>query len=252
MKLSAEHVGVAIGQKQILHDVSLSLDKHEFVGLLGPNGSGKTTMLKCLYRTMKPSTGKIYVDEGLLTDFSVQETAKKIAVHAQHSPIAFDFTVYDMVLMGRSAYQRPLRDWSREDHEQVEKALCAVEMHEEGARMFSTLSGGERQRVLLARALAQNTPCLVLDEPTNHLDIKYQIQLLRFVKRLPCMTIAALHDLNLAAMFCDRLYLMHKGRVMAHGSPREVLTKQNIETVYEVPVTVTNRPDGRLNVLYEV
>lgn len=150
MKLSAEHVGVAIGQKQILHDVSLSLDKHEFVGLLGPNGSGKTTMLKCLYRTMKPSTGKIYVDEGLLTDFSVQETAKKIAVHAQHSPIAFDFTVYDMVLMGRSAYQRPLRDWSREDHEQVEKALCAVEMHEEGARMFSTLSGGERQRRIVS------------------------------------------------------------------------------------------------------
>lgn len=252
MKLSAEHISVAIGKTQILHDVSLSMEGHELVGVIGPNGSGKTTMLKCLYRVIKPSAGEIRVDEGLLTDFSVQETAKKIAVHAQHSPIAFDFTVYDMVLMGRSAYQRPLRDWSREDHEQVEKALRAVEMEQESARMFSTLSGGERQRVLLARALAQNTPCLVLDEPTNHLDIKYQIQLLRLVKRLPCMTVAALHDLNLAAMFCDRLYLMHEGRVTAHGSPQEVLTKQNIETVYEVPVTVTKRPDGHLNILYDV
>ena len=251
MKLSAEHIGVTIGQAQILQGVSLSLETHELVGLLGPNGSGKTTMLKCLYRTIKPSAGEIRIDVGLLPDFSAKETAKKIAVHAQHSPIAFDFTVYDMVLMGRSAYQRPLRDWSKEDHEQVQKALCAVEMEKEGTRMFSTLSGGERQRVLLARALAQNTPCLVLDEPTNHLDIKYQIQLLRLVKQLPCITIAALHDLNLAAMFCDRLYLMHKGRVMAHGSPEQVLTKQNIETVYEVPVTVTKRPDGRLNILYE-
>lgn len=252
MKLSAEHISVAIGKTQILHDVSLSMEGHELVGVIGPNGSGKTTMLKCLYRIIKPNAGEIRVDEGLLTDFSVQETAKKIAVHAQHSPIAFDFTVYDMVLMGRSAYQRPLRDWSREDHEQVQKALRAVEMEQESARMFSTLSGGERQRVLLARALAQNTPCLVLDEPTNHLDIKYQIQLLRLVKRLPCMTVAALHDLNLAAMFCDRLYLMHEGRVTAHGSPQEVLTKQNIETVYEVPVTVTKRPDGHLNILYDV
>lgn len=252
MKLSAEHISVAIGKTQILHDVSLSMEGHELVGVIGPNGSGKTTMLKCLYRVIKPNAGEIRVDERLLTDFSVQETAKKIAVHAQHSPIAFDFTVYDMVLMGRSAYQRPLRDWSREDHEQVEKALRAVEMEQESARMFSTLSGGERQRVLLARALAQNTPCLVLDEPTNHLDIKYQIQLLRLVKRLPCMTVAALHDLNLAAMFCDRLYLMHEGRVTAHGSPQEVLTKQNIETVYEVPVTVTKRPDGHLNILYDV
>ena len=251
MKLSAEHIGVTIGQTQILQGVSLSLETHELVGLLGPNGSGKTTMLKCLYRTIKPSAGEIRIDEGLLTDFSAKETARKIAVHAQHSPIAFDFTVYDMVLMGRSAYQRPLRDWSKEDHEQVQKALCAVEMEKEGTRMFSTLSGGERQRVLLARALAQNTPCLMLDEPTNHLDIKYQIQLLRLVKQLPPTTIAALHDLNLAAMFCDRLYLMHKGRVMAHGSPEQVLTKQNIETVYEVPVTVTKRPDGRLNILYE-
>lgn len=252
MKLSAEHISVAIGKTQILHDVSLSMEGHELVGVIGPNGSGKTTILKCLYRVIKPNAGEIRVDEGVLTDFSVQETAKKIAVHAQHSPIAFDFTVYDMVLMGRSAYQRPLRDWSREDHEQVQKALCAVEMEQESARMFSTLSGGERQRVLLARALAQNTPCLVLDEPTNHLDIKYQIQLLRLVKRLPCMTVAALHDLNLAAMFCDRLYLMHEGRVTAHGSPQEVLTKQNIETVYEVPVTVTKRPDGHLNILYDV
>lgn len=252
MEITAEGVQARLGGADILRGVDLRAGAGDFVGVIGPNGSGKSTLLKCIYRVLQPSAGAVYLDGRSLEACSFRESAKRVAVLAQHNFYNFDFTVQDVVLMGRAPHKKALERDNAQDYHIVREALETVGMESFRTRSFSSLSGGEQQRVILARALAQQTPCLVLDEPTNHLDIKYQIQLLRFVKRLPCMTIAALHDLNLAAMFCDRLYLMHKGRVMAHGSPQEVLTKQNIETVYEVPVTVTNRPDGRLNVLYEV
>lgn len=149
-----------------------------------------------------------------------------MAVVAQHIYYNFDFTVQDVVLMGRSPYKKPMERDNAEDYKIVQDALKQVGMESFAKRSFSTLSGGEQQRIILARALAQKTECLILDEPTNHLDIKYQLQLLDIVKQLNFTVISAIHDLNIAAMYCDRLYVMKDGRILASGTPKEVLSQR--------------------------
>lgn len=153
--------------------------------------------------------------------------------------------------MGRSPHKRFLQRDNAEDYRIVRKAIADVGMADFEERSFSTLSGGEQQRIILARALAQQTPCLILDEPTNHLDIKYQLELMDLVKGLGRTVLAAIHDLNIAAMYCDRLYAVKDGMVVAGGTPREVLTEDLIRAVYEVDARVLTDEDGVLRVLYQ-
>ena len=185
-----------------------------------------------------------------ISTMSVKESAKKLAVVAQHNYYNFDFSVRDVVLMGRSPHKKTLERDNAQDFRIVEEALTKVGMLHFAERSFSTLSGGEQQRVILARALAQQTPCLILDEPTNHLDIKYQLQLMDLVRGLDRTVITAVHDLNIAAMYCDWLYAVKDGRVLGQGTPQALLTPEFIRQVYEVEAEVSTDRNGMLRVLY--
>jgi len=252
MNIQTDTIQVSFGSKTILHDISLAIQDKEFVGIIGPNGSGKSTFLKCLYRVLQPSGGKIYFDGSELSSLSHRDTALKMAVVAQHSTVNFDFSVLEMVLMGRAPYKGLLDRDQLDDYEIARHALSEVGLSDFESRNFNTLSGGEQQRVILARALAQRTECLVLDEPTNHLDIKYQLELMTIVKRLDATVVSAIHDLNLAAIYCDRIIALKDGHIVCSGTPQDVLSSDTIRHIYGVSAMVQTLPDGRLNIIYNM
>lgn len=251
MNISAKDIRLSYGAEEILKGVSVHSGSREFVGLIGPNGSGKSTFLKCIYRILKPNAGQIFLGEEELQTMSVKESARRMGVVAQHNYYNFEFTVKEVVMMGRSPHKKTLERDNARDYEIVDQALKTVGMEEFAQRSFSTLSGGEQQRVILARALAQQTPCLILDEPTNHLDITHQLQLMRIVKNLPVTVISAIHDLNIAAMFCDRIYVLQKGQIMAQGTPREVLTEELIRQVYQVEAEIVEDSKKQMHILFK-
>ena len=252
MNIQTNDIQVAFGSKAILHDISLDIRDKEFVGIIGPNGSGKSTFLKCLYRVLQPNGVKIFFDGTELSELSHRDTALKMAVVAQHSTVNFDFSVLEMVLMGRSPYKGLLDRDQIDDYEIARHALAQVGLSDFESRNFNTLSGGEQQRVILARALAQRTECLVLDEPTNHLDIKYQLELMTIVKRLDATVVSAIHDLNLAAIYCDRIIALKDGHIVCSGTPQDVLSSDTIRHIYGVSAMVQTLPDGRLNIIYNM
>ena len=252
MMIKTEGVKFNIGKVDILKGIDIDVKNREFVGIIGPNGSGKSTFLKCIYRTLKPSSGIIKLDEVNLSKLSIKESSKKMAVVSQHNYCDFDFSVGDIVLMGRSPHKKMMERDSQRDYEIMNEALANVSMLHYKDRNFNTLSGGEQQRVILARALAQETNCLILDEPTNHLDIKYQLQLMNIVKKLDIEVIAAIHDLNIAAMYCDKIYVLKEGKIVAYGTPKEVFTKELIKEVYEVDVIVNeDKENNMINIFYK-
>ncbi len=251
MEILARAVEMAFGQKQILKGIDFDVHNKEFVGIIGPNGSGKSTFLKCVYRIQKPTAGKIEFNGRLIDEMSYRESALQLAVVAQHNVYSFDFSVLEVVLMGRSPHKKMLQRDNLEDYRLARESLAKVGLADFEERSFATLSGGEQQRVILARALTQQTECLVLDEPTNHLDIKYQLQIMDIVKSLNLTVVAAVHDLNIAAMYCDRLVAIKGGQVVGVGTPQELLTPQFIYDMYEVESKVNIDPEtGRMNIIY--
>ena len=250
MNICATDIKMEIGNNEILKGVSIDSKNREFIGIIGPNGSVKSTLLKCIYRILKPNNGCIMLGEEDISKMSVKESAKKLAVVAQHNYYNFDFSVGEVVLMGRSPHKKSLEPDNSEDYDIVNESLEKVGMLGFKNRSFSTLSGGEQQRVILARALAQQTPCLILDEPTNHLDIKYQLSLLNIVKSLNLTIISAIHDLNIASMYSDRLFVMKNGRIVGMGTPQEVLTKEFIKEIYDIDVEIVYDSKGDMHILY--
>ncbi|MEI3234515.1 MAG: ABC transporter ATP-binding protein [Intestinibacter bartlettii] len=250
MNICATDIKMEIGNNQILKGVSIDSKSREFIGIIGPNGSGKSTLLKCIYRTLKPNNGCIMLGRQDISKMSVKESAKKLAVVAQHNYYNFDFSVGEVVLIGHYPHKKSLEPDNSEDYDIVNESLEKVGMLGFKNRSFSTLSGGEQQRVILARALAQQTPCLILDEPTNHLDIKYQLSLLNIVKSLNLTIISAIHDLNIASMYCDRLFVMKNGRIVGMGTPQEVLTKEFIKEIYDIDVEMVYDSKGDMHILY--
>ena len=250
MDIRTEGVQAVLGGSAILKGVDIQVGQRELVGIIGPNGSGKSTLLKCIYRVLKPTGGAVLLDGRDLDQYSYRESARRIAVVAQHNYYNFEFSVQDVVMMGRAPHKRALDRDNADDFRLVAEALELVGMSGFARRSFSTLSGGEQQRVILARALAQQTPCLILDEPTNHLDIKYQLELMDIVKSLDRTVISAIHDLNIAAMYCDRLYAVKGGEIVGCGRPQEVLTEDFIRRVYEVEAKVFSDESGQLHILY--
>lgn len=251
MDIDIRDVSISVPKKRIVELANLHVNEGELVGLIGPNGSGKSTLLKSVYRTMRPDCGVIDIGGDPLNSLSLKESAKRAAVVTQHNYYNFDFKVEDIVAMGRTPHKGPMEMDNEEDRRIVRESLDKVNMLDMKNRVFSSLSGGEQQRIILARALAQQTPCLILDEPTNHLDIMYQLEVLDIVRRLKATTLCALHDMNLAAMYCDRVYLLSDGRIISEGTPEEVITEEMIYEFYNVKASVSIHPvTGKLNVVY--
>ncbi|MGI5061204.1 ABC transporter ATP-binding protein [Treponema denticola] len=251
MVLDISSLSFNFGSKNILADIDLSIKNNGIVGIIGPNGSGKSTLLKCIYRVLKPKTGTIFIDGKNINDYQFKETAKKMAVVAQHNDTHFDFNVLEMVLIGRSPHKKFMERDSAEDIELAYKALEQVNMKDFADRNFSSLSGGEKQRIILARALVQNTDCLILDEPTNHLDIKHQLHFMSLAKDLKITVISAIHDLNIAAMYCDKIYALKEGQIIASGSVDEVITEEVIKTLYDVEAKIIYDEEKKPHVIFK-
>lgn len=250
--LQAHSVCVDLSGTRIVSDVSLDIQAGQFVGLVGPNGSGKTTLLRSLHRALKPAGGSILVGGDDLWGLDPRAAAQRIAVVAQDNVVGFDFTTSEVAAMGRLPHQRGFQAERAEDRHLVAESLDALDLAPLAQRAFNTLSGGERQRTLIARALVQQAPILLLDEPTNHLDIHYQLDVLQRVRDLGLTTIAALHDLNLAAAWCDAICVMAGGRIVAAGSPLEALTAERISAVFRVRATGFLHPvTGKYQLLFD-
>jgi len=251
MRVDIRDVAVDLSGRRIVRDVALEVVPGEMVGLIGPNGSGKSTLLRTVYRMLRPTAGLVRVGDDDVWRLSARASARRTAVVVQEAPGEFEFTVGEVVLMGRTPHKGRLQGDTRADKEIAREALARVGLTAFAERAFTTLSGGEKQRALVARALTQEPRLLVLDEPTNHLDIRYQLEVLELVRGLGLTTLVTLHDLNLAAAYCDRLYLLCDGTIMATGAPDEVLTPELISVVFGVEAVCTRHPrTGRLQLAF--
>lgn len=228
---------------QIVRQASLHVQQGECVGLVGPNGCGKSTLMRMLYRVLQPEAGGSVALQGRdIWQMSARQFAQQAAVLGQETALGFDCTVQELVMMGRYPHQSRWARDSAEDKAVVSACLAQVRVSSLANHPLSSLSGGERQRVLLARALAQQPQLLFLDEPTNHLDIQFQLELLGLVRASGCTVLIVVHDLNLAAQFCDRIYVMQNGAIEAEGMPEQVLTPATIARVFQVESLVDRHP----------
>jgi iron complex transport system ATP-binding protein len=244
VSLELQGVSVDLGGRRIVSGVDLVVGDGQLIGLLGPNGSGKSTLLKAIYRANRPAAGRVLIDGVDLLALTARQAARRIAVVAQETTVEFDFTVWEMVMIGRTPHKRSFERDTSGDRDIVADALERVGCAELAHRSYNTLSGGEKQRALIARALAQEADHLILDEPTNHLDIRYQLEVLELVAGLGVTVLAALHDLSLAALFCDQAYLMADGRVVTGGPPDQVITAETIRHAYGADVLVIEHPES--------
>ncbi len=222
----------------ILNNIHGSFHEGGFYGILGPNGSGKTSLIRHILRFLETREGMISLYDKDINQFSRKELACSISFVPQNVNMDVNFTVYDIVAMGRNPYLKRFQDLSREDREIINHAMEITNSMYLKDKCFSYLSGGEAQRVLVARAIAQDTKYLILDEPISHLDIRYQVELMETLKRLNeeenKTIIAILHDLNLSSAYCRDIFLMKDGRVYAEGPVKQVLTKENLKAVYDM------------------
>jgi len=242
VSISARNITWRIGKKLIVDDVSLSVSQGQTLGLLGPNGSGKSSLLRILAGLRRPDSGSVLLDDTDLARMGKKQVARRVAFVEQHGATDANIRVEDVVKLGRTPHHSPFSSWTVADDRIVTEALERVEMADRRSQGWQSLSGGERQRVHIARALAQSPVEILLDEPTNHLDIHHQIQLMRLISTLPVTSIVALHDLNHAAMFCDSLIIMQHGRIVASGTPDEVLTESLLMDVFQVEARVGVSP----------
>lgn len=251
MKLETKKITYSIDGKLIIDSIDISVKEGEFVGIVGPNGCGKSTLLKNIYKVFTPDSGAAFIDGEDLAKLSNKKNAKKMSVMQQENIVDFDMTVYDMVMLGRFAHQKLFSGSSDEDRKVVKEYIKEVGLEGYENRHFLSLSGGEKQRTLLARALSQKTPLILLDEPTNHLDIGYQYQIMNILKRQNLTLLCCVHDLNIAATYCDRLILMKKKEVFDIGTPKEMLTRENIKALFDIDTTIIeNEKTGRLNIIF--
>jgi len=239
-------VTFAIDGVTVLDDVSADIPPRAVTGLLGPNGAGKSTLLRLIAGLVKPDAGSIRLEGTIVASLPRREAAQRIALLEQSATPSVDLSVREVVLLGRIPHRsRVLGSFGgADDHLVADRALAMVGARELEERQWHTLSGGQQQRVQIARALAQQPSLLLLDEPTNHLDVSAQLSLLGQVRGLGLTSVMALHDLNLAAAYCDHILLLHRGRLVASGSPAEVLQPSVIADVYGVDCDIIEHPRG--------
>lgn len=248
--LRARGLHHAFGATQVLRGVDLSVAAGEILGLVGPNGSGKTTALRILHRALVPDVGQVLLDGRALSTYSGRERARRIAVMAQDISGEVPLTVADVVLLGRIPHSSTFGSASDADLQIASRALEDSGALHLAQREFGQLSGGEKQRVLIARALAQQPSLLLMDEPTNHLDIGSQHHVLQIVRSKGLATIVVLHDLNLAARYCDRVVVLADGLVQAEGPPREALPASLVSATYGVAAERATADDGTPQFLF--
>lgn len=251
--ITADDLSWSFGDNEVLRAVSLAARPGRMLGLIGPNGSGKTTLLRLLHGALNSPTGEVRIDDARLSSLKPRETARQLAVVVQEGVSESTLTVAEMVLLGRTPHLSTFQRSSTQDHAIAAEALRRVGMERLAQRSFTLLSGGERQRVLIARALTQQASHLLLDEPTNHLDIRYQHEVLGLlaglVDDLATTSVVVLHDLNLAARYCDDLVLLGDGGVAAAGTADEVLRPEVLEPVYGIGVQRVHA-EGQLHLLF--
>ncbi len=243
--IDLESVSVELGGTAVLEDVSLSVPEGEFLAVVGPNGAGKTTLLRTCNGLLSPERGTVSLDGADVTALPARAIGRLVATVPQETQLAFDFAVEDVVAMGRTPHRSRFATATDEDRDAVRSALERTETAQFSDRSVESLSGGERQRVVFARALAQETPILLLDEPTASLDINHQIRTLSMVRSLADegkTVVAAIHDLDLAARFCDRLALLSDGGLLAAGPPEAVLTTETLESAFGVRTAIGTNP----------
>ncbi|MFS8198127.1 ABC transporter ATP-binding protein [Streptomyces sp. CWNU-52B] len=250
MRLIVDRLHITLDRRPILREVSLAAAEGDIVGLVGPNGSGKSTLLRTVYRSLRPADGVVRVGGDDVWELSSRTAACRTAAVLQDAGTTTGLKVTEIVALGRTPHHGLLGRDGAEDHRAVAEAVDRCGVGPFAERDYATLSGGERQRVLLARALAQRPRLLVLDELTNHLDIRARFELLDLIRSTGITTLAALHDLDLAARLCDHLVVLHEGVVVAAGPVLEVLTPDLLQEVFGVRGETERHPDGVVRVTY--
>ena len=248
--LDVKRIRYAVREFEILKQVSITVEPGEFVGIIGPNGSGKSTLLKNIYKVLTPTGGDIFVKGHNLAHMTNRQMAREIAVVAQENNTSFDFSVEEVVSMGRYPHKKMMEPLGNDDREAVYAMIEQVGMKAFLKSSFLNLSGGEKQRVLIARALVQDTDLVVLDEPTNHLDMGSQIKTLNMMKDSGKTILAALHDLSVASKYCDRIYVMLAGEILCEGKPGDVICEKLINQLYGVSAEVFGH-NGRMFIDYQ-
>lgn len=244
--VSVKNFSFSYGVESILHNINISIEEGKFYSILGPNGSGKTTLIRNISKALNAGKEKIFIGERDVYYFSSKALAKEIASVPQSTTTDFDFSVFDIVLMGRAPYITRFSTESEEDLEIAQRAMEITNTWHLKNKDINALSGGERQRVIIARAITQEADIIILDEPISHLDIHHQIEILKAIKNINTKKhitiIAVLHDLNLAAAFSDSMILMHEGKVHTQGSPDQILKSEIIKEVYGLDVQIIKNP----------
>lgn len=240
------------GAKRLLDDIWLDVPLGTMLGVIGPNGAGKSSLLRCLYGAARPQSGVVTVGGQDLGRLGSRQRARKIAAVPQETPSDIPLSVREIVATGRLSHGRGPFAVDPMGDKAIRRALSMMELKGLAGRAFRTLSGGEKKRTMIARALAQTSEVLLLDEPVNHLDVRYQLEVLSLVRRLGITTLVALHDLDLAARYCDSLAMLHDGRLIVQGPPQQVLTPDRLRRVFEVEARVVrDNWSGSLRVLTE-
>ncbi len=245
--LQIDSVSFSYNQTPVLHDISFDLNPGQFLGIIGPNGAGKSTLLRLCGGILKPGKGSIRLDSVNLHQIRPRERARMIAFVPQETFFTLNFSVEEIVLMGRYPYSKPFRAETMHDYENMENALKLADLLDLRKRPINTLSSGEKQRAVIARALCQEPKILLLDEPTSHLDLQHTQQIMDLLSRLNQNGISVVsvnHDLNLASLYCRELILLHKGSIYATGLPETIINQKTIEQVYKASITVTRHPEN--------
>ncbi len=253
IELEMRHVNLGYNHHPVLNDVTLKAAPGEMVGLIGPNGSGKSTIIKALSRVMQPNSGQIFINGREINQVTRRDLARLIGVVPQMPLLPSTFTAFEIVLMGRNPHLGLLQSESRRDLEMARDAMEKTGTASLANRYINELSGGEIQSVLIARVLVQETEAILLDEPTANLDIGRQVEILDLIKNLcaekTLTVLAAVHDLNLAAQYCDRVILIHQGHIHAEGRPQDVITEINMRQVYGTENCVYTHPENGLPIV---
>ena len=244
--LTIDGINCSYGSVDVLKDVGFAVESGQFLGVLGPNGSGKTTLLKSISRVLKPQKGAIFIGDENVYKMKTVDVAKQMAVVPQSTPVSFDFTALEVVLMGRNPHMARFKMEGKKDLDIAKNSMQLTRTWEFADRPVNELSGGESQRVIIARALTQEPQILLLDEPTTHLDISNQLEIMDLIKRL-CETkklliVAVFHDFNLAARYCDSIILLNDGKIVAIGKMNDTLTSENVKKVFNVDTIVKKHP----------